>query len=307
MNVNVNENNHHKLQLRVLLVSDVHNSSYMFDNVKAFAKENKVKYDYVFYLGDFDSLNIDEQYNETIIAESIEAIHHMLILLETISKNVYYIGGNHDPLVLFKDNAPQLGKHAINVHKKYIPLKEDNNLIIAGIGGSVITVGSLTKTKVAEYKIQNYDTKVYEGFPYMASTYKESDALYGNTINELLTLLEPELNAFNNNKQLILLSHCGPFNSSTSNVTKRNTSLYTGSLKLQQFINKHSNNILLNAHGHSHLAYGCQIINNTTTIINPGSLRKGRFAELTLSKDVDDSAHKWSIKSINLIKLYKEH
>jgi Icc-related predicted phosphoesterase len=300
----MNNVNEEKL-LRVLLVSDVHNSSYMFDNVKAFAKENKVKYDYVFYLGDFDSLNIDEQYNETIIAESIEAIHHMLILLETISKNVYYIGGNHDPLVLFKDNAPQLGKHAINVHKKYIPLKEDNNLIIAGIGGSVITVGSPTETKVAEYKIQNYDMKVYEGFPYMASTYKESDALYGNTINELLTLLEPELNSINSNKQLILLSHCGPFNSSTSNVTKRNTSLYTGSLKLQEFICKHSNSILLNAHGHSHLAYGCQLINNTTTIINPGSLRKGRFAELTLSKVVD--AHKWSIKSINLIKLYKEH
>ena len=300
MNVNVNGDNTHLL--RVLLVSDVHNSSYMFDNVKAFAKDNKVKYDYVFYLGDFDSLNIDEQYNETIIAESIQAIHHMLVLLETISKNVYYIGGNHDPLVLFKDNAPQLGKYAINVHKKYIPLKEDNNLIIAGIGGSVITVGSITETKVAEYKIQNYDMKVYEGFPYIASTYKESDELYGHTINELLGLLEPEIN--NNNKQIILLSHCGPFNSCTSNVTKHNKSLYTGSLKLQELIYKYNHNILLNAHGHAHLAYGCQVINNTTTIVNPGSLRKGRFAEITLGKGVND--HKWSIKSINLIKLFKE-
>ena len=294
-------NTNNTRSLRVLLVSDVHNSSYMFDNVKAFAKENKVKYDYVFYLGDFDSLKIEEQHNDTIIAESLEAIHHMLVLLETISENVYYVGGNHDPLVLFKDNAPHLGKNAINVHKKYFPMKEDNNLIIAGIGGSVITVGSVNETKAPEYKIQNYDMKVYEGFPYTASNYKESDDSFGNTINELLTLLEPEINQ---NKQIILLSHCGPFNSCTSNVTKHNKSLYTGSIKLQELIYKYNDNIILNAHGHAHLAYGCQVVQNKTTIVNPGSLRQRRFAELTLAKSNDD--HKWGIKSINIIKLFKE-
>ena len=180
--------NKKKEELSILVISDVHGDSFQFDNIKQIAKTNNKMYDYIFYLGDFDSLYIEEQSNKETIQESLNMISQMLLLLETLSPNVYYIGGNHDPGVLFTDNAPQLGKTSKNIHKKYIVIGDD--LIIAGLGGSTPSIQTNSETfPYHNFHIDSYDNIIWKGYPYSNNlekeSYKESDSLYGKDLTEL--------------------------------------------------------------------------------------------------------------------------
>ena len=148
--------NNKKEEICILVVSDVHGDSFQFDNIKQLSKQNNIHYDYIFYLGDFDSLHQEEQSNSEIVKDSIDIISQMLLLLETICPHVYYIGGNHDPGVLFSDNAPSLGKSSKNIHKSYIVIEDD--LIIAGLGGSTPAIQSDSEiSPYHNFHIDNYD------------------------------------------------------------------------------------------------------------------------------------------------------
>lgn len=290
-------------EINILVVSDVHGDSYQFDNIKQYSKALNKKYDYMFYLGDFDSLLEEEQNEEVIINESLEIINQMLKLMETICPNVYYIGGNHDPGVLFSDSSPKLGKTSINIHKKIARI--ENGILITGIGGSVPSIESKGEHDFHKYKIDNYDNIIWKGYPYMnylhykdeIMSYSKSDALFGKDISNTFTLLD---SLKKENDLIILLTHVGPFNSQTSNRFKNGNCIYTGSVELENIINKYNDEIILNLHGHTHPSPGIFKISNTY-VFNPGSLRKGSFGEINIQK----KESKWVINEIKHLNIGK--
>lgn len=290
-------------EINILVVSDVHGDSYQFDNIKQYSKALNKKYEYIFYLGDFDSLLEEEQNDEVIINESLEIINQMLKLMETICPNVYYIGGNHEPGVLFSDSCPKLGKTSINIHKKIARI--ENDILITGIGGSVPSIESKDEHDFHKYKIDNYDNIIWKGYPYMnylhykdeIMSYSKSDALFGKDISNTFTLLD---SLKKENDIIILLTHVGPFNSQTSNRFKNGNCIYTGSVELENIINKYNDEIILNLHGHTHPSPGIIKISNTY-VFNPGSLRKGSFGEINIQK----KEGKWIINEIKHLNIGK--
>ena len=62
---------------------------------------------------------------------------------------------------------------------------------------------------------------------------------------------------------------------------------------MQFILNKNSNNVILNIHGHCHRFKGITNINGIY-IVNPGALKKGNFCEMLLIKNNE----KWKIKKI---------
>ena len=292
--------NNKKEEICILVVSDVHGDSFQFDNIKQISKMNTIHYDYIFYLGDFDSLHQEEQNNPAIVKESIDIISQMLLLLETICPNVYYIGGNHDPGVLFSEKAPSLGKSSKNIHKSYIVI--ENDLIIAGIGGSTPAIQSdITISPYHNFKIDNYDHIIWNGYPYSNSinkeevSYMKSDSIYEKDLTELSNKIKSECSSH----KIIFLSHSGPFTSHTSNRVKNDKLIYSGSISLNKFINEHSKDILMSLHGHTHLSVGMSKVGNVS-VVNPGSLRKGDYCEIKLKRD---SKLKWLIKQITFKKI----
>lgn len=290
-------------KINILVASDVHGDSYQFDNIKKYYRALNKNYDYIFYLGDFDSLLEKEQNDEFIINESVEIIGQMLTLMETICPNVYYIGGNHDPGVLFSDSSPKLGKTSVNIHKRVVRI--ENDILITGIGGCVPSIESKNEHDFHKYKIDNYDNIIWKGYPYMnylhnkdeTISYSKSDALFGKDINKTFTLLD---SIKKENDIVILLSHVGAFQSQTSNRFKNGNCIYTGSVELEKVINKYNDEIILNLHGHTHPSPGIIKIGNTY-IFNPGSLRKGNFGEVSLQKN----NNKWIIKEIKQLNIGK--
>ena len=111
-----------KNNIRILIISDIHQESSKIDKLRKYCEYNKINYDYIFCMGDFDSLYIKEQQDDIIIEESIEIIKNILQLLETLCKRIFYIPGNHDPKILFSKNSPQLTLYSQNIHKKIICL-----------------------------------------------------------------------------------------------------------------------------------------------------------------------------------------
>ena len=103
-----------KNKLNILLISDIHNTAENIDKLRAFQKKNKRKYDYIFVLGDFDSMYTSEMSDEALVLESIESTRQMITLIQTICKNVFYLGGNHDPYYFYEDK-PSLTPGSVNI------------------------------------------------------------------------------------------------------------------------------------------------------------------------------------------------
>ena len=99
-------------------------------------------------------------------------------------------------------------------------------------------------------------------------------------------------------KQVILLTHMGPFYSQTSVVVDEGNYVYQGSKYLDEFIKK-NDNILLNIHGHSHNGEGISKVGNTS-VINPGTLLNGKFATIRIKRNFNNV---WKIEKVEMINL----
>jgi len=269
-----------KDSLRILLVSDTHSSFQQFDNLKTWYSRNPEKFDYIFATGDFDSLKIKPGDPITETNNDYSEITRNLTSLEHFSTPVIYIPGNHDPIFLFTE-YPKLTPHSISIQKKSLLIAE--NLQVVGMGGSL--PGYWEKDEKLSINIS--------GYPYRNETEYNED---------LQKIISQEITNKEENVQTLLLTHTGPYTSSTALIykDKEDGNLWLGSKELEKVLKNPKLNILADIHGHSHPGVG-RANYTPLQIINPGSLFDGCFAIMHLKKN--QIQKKWKICKTEFIDL----
>jgi Icc-related predicted phosphoesterase len=76
--------------------------------------------------------------------------------------------------------------------------------------------------------------------------------------------------------------------------------VFSGSKTLNTLLKNPKYNFLVNIHGHTHAGTGRSNVNKVQ-VINPGSLKEGNFAILSLEKS--EVSQTWIIKSTEFINL----
>ena len=265
--------------LNILLVSDIHNGWQQLEKLRSWYDKNPQKFDYVFALGDFDGLfpvpgeTINEKNN------NYENMTKILTNLEYYNAPIIYIPGNHDPIGMFTTGDLKITEKSILVQNKSLLIAE--NLQVVGSGGS------LPSYFEKDFKFDlNFDC-----FPY------SNEEELGKDLN---AVLEKHCNP---DVQTLLLTHTGPFLSSTTIIyrEKEKSNLWTGTKHLDQALKEPKYNILANLHGHAHPCIGRTNIGKVQ-IINPGSLVALQFGILSLHKKSDTK--KWIVRESRFIDLF---
>lgn len=290
-------------ELDILLVTDLHMSVSYLEKLKEWQIENKAMFNYIFCTGDFLSLSYPENNDLDVIPKAEADISSLLSYLENMCLNVLYVGGNHDPITLFEDNLLCLTVRSKNLHKNFLKLA--NDLYVFGLGGSIPTLESNFKILDKEFiPYSDVSNKIlWKGYPYNDSQedpcYKRADETYRKDIENAYNIVMNEIKENNTtqNIKFILLTHNGPFYSSTNIREFNNKCAYMGSLALHEFL-KDKYDIFLNIHGHNHFPGMCYFDNKT--IINAGSLKEGKFARLKLKRDYNDE---WQINKMEFLSL----
>jgi Icc-related predicted phosphoesterase len=285
-------------ELKILLVSDIHLNFDFLEKLKEWQLEKKL-FDYIFCTGDMLNLKYPEQEKNEVIAESEAQIGSIISYLENMSLNVIYIGGNHDPKSLFEAELPNLTIKSTNLHKKYHKLA--NDLYLVGLGGAIPAVESQYKLTDKGFKpyIDVTNTVPFPGYPYNDNhekpDYAKSDKMYRDDLNNLWKTVRAEISEINTtpNIRFIFLTHNGPFYSSTTIGESKEKCAYMGSKGLDEFL-KENASVFLNIHGHTHSGLG-YINFSHYSVINPGALKEGNFAVLTLWRDHVDE---WKIGNV---------
>jgi Icc-related predicted phosphoesterase len=283
-------------ELDILLISDVHKSSSFLEKLKEWQLENKKLFDYIICTGDMLNLFLpDNDLNESI-AKGEADLSAMISFLENMCLNVIYIPGNHDPKSLFHwKDVPSLTIRSVNVHKRF--LKVANDLYIIGLGGSIPNfpaTDEVNSEKFVPFESDISKKVLWEGYPY-ADQYPDSnfflsDQMFEKDLEEMWSKVKTHIEETNTtpNIKFILLTHHGPYYSSTANMQFKNMWVYMGSKTLQEFLKKNNKEILMNIHGHSHGAQGMHKDLNRIPVVNPGPLVEGKFAVLKLKRDFND-------------------
>jgi Icc-related predicted phosphoesterase len=286
-------------ELKILLVTDIHKNFEFLERLKEWQLEKKQLFDYIFCTGDILSLKYPELEDNEVIAYGEAEIASIISYLENMSLNVIYIGGNHDPKSLFEVELPTLTIKSINLHKRFHKLA--NDLYLIGLGGAVPGIESQYNVKDKNFiPYQDTTDKVpFIGYPYndnhINPNYTKSGKLYNDDLNLLWKSVNAEISEINTtpNIKFILLTHNGPFYSSTSIMNYRDKCAYMGSKGLDEFL-KENENVFLNIHGHTHAGLG-YVSFNTYSVINAGALTEGNFAVLTLKRNHVDE---WKVANV---------
>jgi Icc-related predicted phosphoesterase len=283
-------------KLSILLVSDIHESLENVNILVSYCKENKINVDYIFCLGDIMSISQGDQGDQSIYEQKVNELKNILKTLEKICPNLIYLPGNHDFLNLFKgEDSPKLTENSINLHLKQYIIKDD--LLLVGIGGAIC---SLYTDEQFYHAYQNIDKNNIEwkGYPYIdnvdSPNYEKSDQMFKKDLEKI----DSYINDYKGN--VILLTHVGPFTSSTANQFEGKI-IYSGSPSLNDFLIKYENKIIANVHGHTHDAQGISKV-HSIKICNPGALIFNRFGILNLDKNIE-SDYKWRIEKYEQINL----
>lgn len=94
------------------------------------------------------------------------------------------------------------------------------------------------------------------------------------------------------------MTHDGPCTSATAidKYTRMTEgTIHFGSQHLFEYLKENQGKVVVNVHGHAHDAAPMDKINNVR-VVNPGSLRDGEFAELTLKENADGT---WRVAQYN--------
>lgn len=264
--------------LNILLVSDIHCGFKQLDLLKTWYAQNPQRFDYVFGLGDFDVIfpkpgdEITEKNND------YTSLTKILTCLEHFSDKIIYIPGNHDPIGLFSEENLQLTKNSTLVQKRSMLIGE--GIQVVGLGGSL--PGFFEKDGKLEINLDMY--------PY------RNEEEMGKDLRELFE------KHCNENVQTLLLTHTGPYYSSTVYIyrEKEDRNLWLGSKEMDRLLKDKKYNILADLHGHSHPSIGRTNIGKVQ-IINPGSLIDRCFSILQLEKKKTTGL--WVIKKSEFINL----
>lgn len=103
--------------------------------IKEYQTKQSPKFDFILVTGDFVSLKPKEKTEEKYIKQAEKEIREVMQLLETICPNVIYIGGNHEPIIIFPQPYPSMSVNSINLHQGFVTF--DTNLYVASFAGAV--------------------------------------------------------------------------------------------------------------------------------------------------------------------------
>jgi Icc-related predicted phosphoesterase len=261
-------------------VSDIHSSFDHLANLKTWYTQNPEKFDYIFATGDFDSMKISPGDAVTETNTNYTELTRNLSGLEHFSTPILYIPGNHDPIGLFSQH-PRLTPNSYSIQNKSLLIAE--NLQVVGMGGSLPGYWE----QADKYEIN------LDAYPYRNETEYNTD---------LQNIIEKEISKKAEQVQTVLLTHTGPYLSSTVLIyrDKEERNLWLGSKELEKVLKNPKWNILVNIHGHAHPGVG-RANYAKLQIINPGSLVDGNFAIMHLKKNVLDK--KWKISKTEFMDL----
>ena len=286
--------------LRFLLLSDIHDNETSIDLLINKIKSNK--YNYIFYLGDMVKMTPGQQNSSEHAKIYEQRMTQYLKKLEQIAP-VLFIPGNNEPYTICEKNSPKLTQISENIHNNFKKIK--NDLYIMGLGGCtpILNGGKYDKNTIP-FSTLNTSNVIQNGFPYNLpqyglDNYKKSDEWFGNDIKNLIENVKKD--AGNNNYQTLLLSHIGPLYSWTNAQQQLGTGehwLYLGSMELEKIL-INDENLILDIHGHIHPSRGIVTMIPGKTVVNPGAIINGFYAELMLKKE----NNKWNVNSMNLLEL----
>ena len=286
--------------LRFLLLSDIHDNETSIDLLINKIKSNK--YNYIFYLGDMVKMTPGQQNSSEHAKIYEQRMTQYLKKLEQIAP-VLFIPGNNEPYTIYEKNSPKLTQISENIHNNFKKIK--NDLYIMGLGGCtpILNGGKYDKNTIP-FSTLNTSNVIQNGFPYNLpqyglDNYKKSDEWFGNDIKNLIENVKKD--AGNNNYQTLLLSHIGPLYSWTNAQQQLGTGehwLYLGSMELEKIL-INDENLILDIHGHIHPSRGIVTMIPGKTVVNPGAIINGFYAELMLKKE----NNKWNVNSMNLLEL----
>lgn len=277
-------------KLNILHVTDIHSTLEMVDNVHKWLIANNEKIELILLSGDLTTMPMEYGLDASEEAEIFnpsfyEDFEKVVEAVSRINSNVYYIPGNHDvPKTYVLDSKPS---PPCNVHLRCLSIAP--NLYVAGLGGSV----------------PGYQDgkKLWDGFPY------RNQEEMGVDLNKLLDpLMKSETSPLTEDDQLILMTHCGPTESSTTIIMDDPLHpIISGSTALYEWLCKPEmqSKVLTNIHGHSHNSFG-ELQFGNISVINPGPLMEGHFGIYTLSHlpASDTTNHsRWKLMSVRRFNL----
>ncbi|KYQ93708.1 hypothetical protein DLAC_05095 [Tieghemostelium lacteum] len=266
--------NFDKKSLKILIASDIHLA---IDNIKKLGEtlERKIdEIDYVFLPGDlcnFDPKNCD---NSELVSACEGEMSSVISAFENIFyKKTIYLPGNHDAkTTLLNDVKPKLTSFSENIHKQCFRIH--NDIVMVGLGGS----------------LPGYQDgkERWVGYPYQSEDQVEKDLKSTVQAGKDSGLIKET-------DKILLFTHMGPYYSATTidQVESPSSPIYSGSKSINSFILANQSKILLSIHGHTHHSLGMNRVGKTY-VVNPGSLRTGHYAILTLEKYLNEL---WRVKS----------
>jgi len=263
-------------RLKFLIFSDTHVNTEQMNKFAFWYNENKSSYDFILMPGDFTNIGSSEHTDPIKEREAeSQAIATLEFIQRTVKVPVLYIPGNHEPLKMYSNQIQVPG--CTNLHKSAALIKD--SLVIVGQGGSVPFYRYVNN----EYQI------LWDGFPY------KTEEAY---MPDLKSTFENAYKIFGD-KQYILLSHTGPWDSPTAIMYMQPYGkLWAGSKTQNDLLKKYTSKIMLNIHGHLHTSEGTtKLYSDEQAILNPGAVTSGKFAELNLI----NTSGKWKIESTKFI------
>lgn len=255
-------------EINALLISDSHVHGGNLNNLLEWLKAAQPNYDVVFLLGNM--ANVTNKLRNDYFAETEGArqlADTVAFLHDYINKPVFYIPGNTEPTGSYNCMLEVPG--AMNLHKRAVQL--DEGLVIIGLGGAI--------------PAKKEDKDVLEGYPY---TNEEEFT------KDLSTCIETATKTFESNTNFLLLTHIGPKESATSEVHIGADKIDAGYKGVSELIK--DKNIIGHIHGHSAHAEGMtKPFGSSIPVINPGGLVAGRFAEISLRRNIHGN---WKIADV---------
>ncbi|KAI8826254.1 uncharacterized protein EV422DRAFT_564064 [Fimicolochytrium jonesii] len=365
------------LRSRILLAGDIHSK---VDNVYRLAmalQTKKLMPNLVILTGDLINANHDYQSPSSPSSSSVSSqltrmrttaeetqFRAVLTAFGSISRNVMYVPGNHDPREAFpdlvpavdlgvrdegrerRDNGEEALKHAplwqrmmyetgaVNFHSRLVRLAP--NLVMAGLGGSVpqtdynrpnttIHPGypytdPLLKTALLNLlRAKRHFLTLHPAFNIIAKSHRRADTSPSSLPSAPTTPTDPDTH--------ILITHCGPARCATTDTYPKpwlcdSKRIESGSDGVRSVVThmwcqgvqppppsstsqittptgdtQQQPPLLFHAHGHAHTSWGLSQLGNVP-VINPGALRDGRYAVVTVERSWGEEGRVWRVEDV---------
>ena len=257
-------------ELKALLISDSHVHGEYLNKLAMWLDHTEKKYDVVIIAGNMANM-LNKLRNEphAEYQASQQVVDTLTFFIEHVKKPVFFLPGNTEPTALYSYGFDV--PNAVNVHKRAAQL--DEKLVILGLGGSI--------------PVEKDKKDILEGYPYK----KDQEFT-----KELEACLESSIKNFGSDVNIILLTHVGPSESTTTDVHLDKEKVNGGVKGFGELLKKYSDNILCNVHGHSSFCEGLtKPFGPKISIINPGGMVAGHFGELNLFRQPTGN---WSVTSV---------